>query len=84
MVKVSVPDVEMLELTAEQLGTSLRIPALDAYLLIQFGERRGWIRRIGVVPSKPGQRARGAAIYAIPIDLGERLAVHWGKRQGVQ
>lgn len=79
---VSVPDVEMLELTAEMLGQSLRIPAADAYLLIQFGELRGWVKRIGVVPT-PGQRQRGAAIYAIPVDLGARIAIHWGKRQGV-
>lgn len=74
---------ESLELTAEMLGQSLRVPKDEAYLLIQFGERRGWIRRIGTMPATNG-RGRGASIYRIPTDFGTRLGALWDKRQGVQ
>lgn len=87
MATASEPE-EMLEMTAEMLGESLRIPKDDAYLLIQFGERRGWVKRIGTMPQKPGPlgtttRGRGASIYRIPLHLGELLNAMWGKRQGV-
>ncbi len=74
---------ENLELTAEMLGASLRIPKADAYGLIMFGEKKGWIRKIGNMPS-PNGRGRGASIYSIPVDFGAKLAEMWADRKGVQ
>lgn len=71
------------QMTCEQLALSLGVPKEDAYCLVQFCEKLGWITKAGNLPA-PAKRGRGATIYAVPEDLGDRLAKLWGSRKAVQ
>jgi len=70
-----------LEMTSEMLGESLSIPKETAYLLVQFGEKMGWIKKIGNMPPKGNGKGRGATIYAIPVNFGDRVAQLWETRK---
>jgi hypothetical protein len=73
----------MIEATSEMLGESLKVSKDAAYLLIQFGEKLGWIKKIGNMPPKGNGKGRGSTIYGIPTNLIDRIAQIWETRQPI-
>lgn len=67
---------QTIDLTTEMVAESLSISKDEAYLLIRFGEARGWITKAGALAGANG-KGRGPVIYRIPVDLGARIASLW-------
>lgn len=74
---------ERIEATCEQIAVSLNIPKEDAYCLVQFGEKRGWIKKLGNMPTA-NKRGRGATIYAVPVNFADRIAQIWETRKPIE